>query len=411
MRTHLLPQQANFHHLVLDIAWFGLAHVTINRFLAVYAIRVDASPAQLGWMTALPGLMLLCASVMGRGWRRRYPDSVSAVAGPAFWYRFMFLLPAFTPFLPKVWQPFWLILSVSLPAIPQGVATVIFLTMIRETIDAESMPRLVSRRALALNITVGIGALGFGFWLERAPFPLNYQVMFIAGYIMAMLSLRHVMNIRPLENVDERPVRVQSLSGDSPWHSPMFLKMALIVVAAHITFFSVFPISPMRLMHDLDASESFMAIFALMELAAGATAAYFIPRVIARFGSRNTISVALVGTASGALIIALAPTLPITLLAAVITGGSWASADIAIFMHFTEKTAKLDLMRYTTAYIQVIFAALFVGPMIGSYLATSGINLSSVLIIGAGLRLCAAVVPQIEFPTRNRLILRHTRSK
>ena len=49
---------ANFHHLVMDVAWFGLALAASSRFAQFYAIRLGATPIELGWLAALPSLVL-----------------------------------------------------------------------------------------------------------------------------------------------------------------------------------------------------------------------------------------------------------------------------------------------------------------------------------------------------------------
>ncbi len=110
----------------MDIAWFGLAAAATSRFLSVYAIRLGATPADLGWISSLPALILLGSASASAWWRRRYGDAVRAMFWPGLLMRFLFLLPALAPFLPVRWQPLWLILSVAIPAIPQGVANVAF---------------------------------------------------------------------------------------------------------------------------------------------------------------------------------------------------------------------------------------------------------------------------------------------
>jgi hypothetical protein len=57
---------------------------------------------------------------------------------------------------------------------------------------------------------------------------------------------------------------------------------------------------------------------------------------------------------------------------------------------------------YSGAYHQVMALALFVGPMIGSLLANGGVDLVSVILIGAALRLIAApmVDPGLFAPRR-----------
>ncbi|MBZ0301929.1 MAG: hypothetical protein K8J31_19430, partial [Anaerolineae bacterium] len=97
-----------------------------------------------------------------------------------------------------------------------------------------------------------------------------------------------------------------------------------------------------------------------------------------------------VGTTVSACVLALAPSLYVTLLAAAIGGASWTGAGIGLFGYFSEKTSPEP--RVTTLYMQIISLASFCGPLIGSNLANAGVNLSAVILGGALLRLAAATV-------------------
>ena len=202
-----ISEKANFRHLVGDITWFGLALAATSRFLSVYAIRLGATPIELGLISSLPSLIVLITASLGAWWGRRYRDPVRSLFWPGLGMRFVFLLPALAPFLPIQWQPIWLILAISIPALPQGIAAVTFFVVMRSAIQPEQMTRLLSHRQLGMNLTVAVGAIVFGFWLKTAPFPLNYQVMFLAAFATASVSV-------PPVSRRKRPRR-QSSSGRS----------------------------------------------------------------------------------------------------------------------------------------------------------------------------------------------------
>lgn len=406
-------EKANFNHLVGDIAWFGLAMAATTRFLSVYAIRLGATPVDLGWISALPALLLLVSASFGAWWTRRYGNPVRSLFWPGLGMRLMFLLPAFAPFLPPHLQPAWLILSVSLPALPQGIASVTFFVVMRGSVDPSHMTHLLSRRQLAVNVCVAIAALAFGLWLKGVPFPLNYQVMFLVAFVFSLGSLYHCIRIRvedqkraTTEMANIAPALVapvvrrhatksfaQTLV--KPWRSPAFRRVAFLTSLIHGVFFFLVPVVPLLLVKHLGADEGYMAIFALVELAAGATASILAPRVTARIGTRPMIALAMVGTALSAIIIALAPNLFVALFAAAFSGGCWtAAAGVGIFSYFVDNTPAEEMSTFSTAYHQVIGLSIFIGPMIGSVLANGGVNLVLLVMFGAALRLFAA--PLIE---------------
>lgn len=394
--------RANFHHLVGDIAWFGLALAATSRFLSVYAIHLGATPVDLGWISALPALILLVSASFASWWTRRYGDPVKSLFLPGLGMRLLFLLPAFAPFLPIEWQPLWLIISVSLPAIPQGIASVAFLMIMRDSVEPAQMTRLLSYRQLALNASIAIAALAFGVWLKGVPFPVNYQIMFVVAFAFSLVSLWHCVHVRvkPVE-----PVAVaQPKPTVSPWRSRSFQRVALVAAVIHISFFTIVPVVPLYLVGHMGADEGYMAVFALLELGAGAAASILAPRVKNRVGTRPMIALAMLGTAVAALIIAFAPNLHVVLIAAVLSGGCWtAGAGVGLFTLFVEHAPEGDMTGYSTAYNQIIGLSVFIGPMIGSLLANHDVNLVLVIIFGAALRFVAAPLIENSVLSRWRL--------
>jgi MFS family permease len=389
------PQQerANYHKLVVEVAWFGLAVASTSRFLSVYAIRLGATPAELGWMTALPFMVLLCSTALSPWWRRHYSDSIKAIFWPSLGFRFVFLLPAFTPLFPPPLQPMWLIMAVALPALPQGISSTIFVGMLREAVPGNKLVRLASARNLWMNLMIALAALGFGIWLEHAPFPINYQVMFLAAFALALISHWYVMRIR-VDAVAMMPQPPQVKSSAQPLRSPLFLRAVVIGVIIHIGFMSIVPVTPLHLVENLGANEGFMALFGIAELAAAALVCVFTDRLSARLGHRRLVGLAMLGTMGAALVMAAAHNLPVTLIGAALSGASWTAAAIGLYGLFTESTNDVplqDMTRYTTVYHQIIYVAAFLGPMIGSNLANGGMNLVAVMLIGAGLRFMSGV--------------------
>lgn len=399
-------ERANFYHLVADVAWFGLALAATSRFLTIFAIRLGATPLDLGLLTALPGLVLLLSTGLSGWWRKRHANSIRAMILPSFGFRLVFLLPAFAPFFPKESQVMWLILAAALPAIPQGVAGAIFLTIMRESISDNLINRLNSRRTLALNICVAVAAVAFGVLLQVLPFPTNYQVMFVIAFLFTIVSMLHVLRVKilfPTVSAASSPVPdLPQVSHGRVWGVPSFQASAFITLVTHLAFFSVVAVVPLLLVKRFNADESFMAWFGLVELLAGAFISSFVDRIINKVGARPVIAVAMVGTMVATLTFMLAPSLPVTLIGAAVSGASWSAASVGVLGFFFQSMPSDCVQKGTIAYQQVVALGLFIGPMLGSTLANSGINLIVVLGIGAALRLSAAMLTYFELPTPAR---------
>ncbi len=388
-------ERENFNHLVQDIGWFGLALPATTHFLSAFAIRLGASAFQLGLMAAIPSLILLISAGLAGWWGRKFPDSIRALYWPAIGHRVSFLLPALAPFMPAEWRPYWLVAAIALPALPQGIATVLFLVMIRESVATSRITVLLSRRALSLNVGVGISALALGFWLDNAPFPYNYQAMYMGAFLLTMVSLWHVKQTKVLFHA---PTPEPTTRKENVWKASGFRRSAMVVGISHVTFFSIVAMTPLFLMKKLGADESFLAFYALAELTAGATVSFYIIRIVKLFGNQTAVAIGMMGTGIAAAINAFSPSLPFTLIGAALTGASWTLAGNGTFGFFSENTSPENLTRYTTPYTQTLFAAMFIGPLIGSNLvAMVHIDLASVLLFGAALRFMAGAMIQSDF--------------
>jgi len=380
-------QQRNFRHLVFDIGWFGLGIPATARFLSVYAIRLDASAFLLSLMTSLPAITAMLSSMLSGWWRSRYATTVQAQFWPGFGFRLVFLLPALTPFFPDDWQTYWLVIAVTLPAFAQGVSSVTFLVLMREGVGIKALAALTSRRSLVFNSMFGIGTLVFGVGLQEVGFPHNYQLMFIAAFGLSLMSMWHVQQVRTTSTEVRIPAGQPKVR---PWQVPSFQRVAFVLITTHVTFFVLAAIIPLRLVDELAAGEEFMSYFGVAELAAAATMAFMAHRILSKLGNLRTMSLAMIGTALAALILGLTSNLNVTLFASALSGGTWVLVSLAAFNFFSEHTPPESLTSYSTLFNQIVSLSIFVGPMIGSQLDGVGLELTTILFIGAALRALAA---------------------
>ncbi len=383
-------ERTNYTHLVLDIGWFAIALASTSRFLQFYAIRMGADAFALGLMAALPAIILVFSTSLSAWWRSRFADSVHAVWLPSFGYRFVFLLPAFTPFFPIEWRVLWLILSAVVPALTQGMANTIFVVMMRETVSHERLPSLLARRQFALNVMLLFGVMGFGFLLEVLPFPLNYQVMFVLSFVFALISQWHLSRLNTIVP-KHKPKKREKVDFKKLLKNDSFQSVAFVTLMSFVGFFSVFAIIPLFLAHHLGADEGYIAMFGIAELIAGAGVTLILEPILRRLGSRNTISLSMLITGLAAIVIALAPTLEFALIGAVLTGAGWNANNVAVLRFFTERTSANDI-NATTAYHEIIFVAMFLGPMLGSFVAGIGVPLVGVILWGAVMRILASLL-------------------
>jgi predicted MFS family arabinose efflux permease len=391
---------ANFRHLVWDIAWFGLALAATTRFLQFFALEMGATAMDLGWITALPALVVMMTTMLSPWWRSCCSSSISAVMLPGFIQRLMFLLPAFAPFFPPEWRVPWIIAASTLPMIGQGVVSAIFVMMMRETVDDSQLQRLLTRRHIAMNVTITGGAVAFGLMLEALPFPLNYQIMFVAAFGFAMISQWHLTQLKPLSaEASSAPVvhrGYRQLLAD-----PNFRSVIAVLIAGFGTFHLVIAVIPIHLKNGLGATEGYMGVYGGLEVLSGFLIALTLDRLSRHFSSRTLVALSMAATGLGVLVAALAPNREIALISAVLNGAGWSVAGLCSFAYFAERTAKSD-MHAAMVYHQIIYACIFVAPLLGSWLVDNGLGVVNVLLLGFAARLLGAAICEFGAEQRKR---------
>jgi MFS family permease len=395
-------ERLNYFHLVGEIFWFGLAFSATNRFLPVFALRLDATAFEVGLLTALPGLFLLIGTALAGWWRTHFKTTMKSLYLPSFGFRLVFLLPFFAPLLPKPLQVPWLIASAVLPAIPQGIAGALFVVMMRESMSDKRLPNLWSRRLVSLNIALAGSTLAYGYLLEWLPFPLGYQVMFLFAFVFGLISFLQVMQTRALYFADQTKAEEANPDSDKPvirrlsykqmWRTPECWSIVFVVFVTHLAFFSVQPMIQVHVVKDLGATEEFIAWFGLVELLAAAFAGMFADHLLSKIGPRQLIAATIGATGVSVLIVALAPSLNVTLIPAAISGAAWTTASVAFFGFLMERTAAPNMQGMTMIFNQVVGLGQFAGSMFGSALASTGMQLGAILGIGAVLRLTSSAL-------------------
>jgi MFS family permease len=368
------------------------------RFLPYFAIRMGATPLEVGLVTSLPAVVLFLVTGLSSWWYRQYDNSLRAMLWPTILHRMVFLLPVFAPFFPAEWRPPWIILAVMLPAVGQGVSSTVFIVVMREAVTKEKLTLLMTRRKLWMSVAIGAGTLLAGLLLESWAFPLNYQIVFLVGFSGSLISFSHLIRIKVESKEPPASVPLVKLVKQQA-HSPDTRSVVYVTLTSFISFYFIVGVIPVHL-KSLGANEGFIAIFGVVELLAAAASTIMTVRLVRFFGNRSLVAISVMVTAVAAAILGLTANVWVTLIAAAFTGAAWTLADIAMFGYFAER-ANTENVGATMIYNEVMYIGMFIGPLLGNGLLAIGMSTMSVLLIGAGLRLIGGMLVRLRIPSKN----------
>ena len=230
---------ANFAHLYLDIAWFGMLSGSTVNFLNVYATRIGASAIQIGLIGAMAAIVNLLLAIPAGRWLER-----QHIGHTIFWtsvfYRIGFLGFVLLPWLfSNSAQINAIIVITFLMAIPLTPLGVGFNALFAEAVPSEYRAHVAGIRNVMFAITYMLTSLLSGFILDKIAFPIGYQIVFGMGFIGAVMSSYHLYHIRHIGNEDPAlPLKLESVS-PSQANSPRDLTALLRLDILRTPFFAI----------------------------------------------------------------------------------------------------------------------------------------------------------------------------
>ncbi len=402
-------QRNNIRYLYGDIFWMSAAFAVEWYFLGIFAIRLGATPLQIGLITSLRALMMVIGSTLATRWRARFRNHIAALDIPTVAYRvLLYFAVASVAFLPDDWRVNAMVVVVVLSAIPTGIAQGVFLGMMRYAVDERDLARVVARRSILMNATVLIWVLILGQFLERVTFPLNYQIGFFMAFLASMLSWWDIHRIK-VPDVVITFTSESSATRVNVWKYAPFTRFALMIFMINFSVFMAAPIVPLQLVRGLNASDGWISIFGIFEMAAGVLATLRIEWLIRRFGIGRLITITTFATVMHPFILGLTTNYALYIIGVVIWGTGWFTVNVLLFNRLVEIVPNDDFSHYAAAYQLLINVAAFTGPLVGTFLIENGISLVTTLLIIAGLRCFASILtwimrPKLTSPTVQPLV-------
>jgi predicted MFS family arabinose efflux permease len=386
-------EKANRRYLLLDIFWMGVAFALEWYFLNVFAIRMGATAAQLGALASIRALMLVVGSWLANRWARRFDNLIIALRLPTLFHRAgMYFGVALVPFLPEHMRVNALIGIVALSGIPTGIAQGCFLGMMRSAVSEQQLANLMSRRSIVMHIAVLVCVILFGQFLERVPFPTNYQISFVIAFFATLLSWWSVQKITVPQNPAPTTQNEASAPRVNVWKHPTFPRLAIVVFTIHFSVFMGAPLVQYHLVRNLGASDSWISVFGLFEMAAGMLIMLRIERLLGQFGAVRLITVMAFGTFAQTFILGLTPILPPHIIGQVLFGAGWFSLGLLQYKRLVEIAPTEGFPQYAAIYTLLINAAFFTGPLVSTFLIENVMSVPAALLLIAGLRFGAGIL-------------------
>lgn len=196
----------NFHHNVLVnfgdiISWlFGASFLAYNTILPVYASKLTNSPLVIGLIPALVDAGWYLPQLFLVPWVERLPRKLSLVARLTIFERLPYLglaLLAFCQNQISLLAAVWIfILLVMVRALFSGLVALPYQEMIATIIPVSHRGRFFGMSHMLGGMLSVFGASIAAWLLGRLPFPKNFALSFLIGFLFIMLSYVFLMLTR-----------------------------------------------------------------------------------------------------------------------------------------------------------------------------------------------------------------------
>lgn len=421
-QTIPVEYRANFRHLYLDIAWFGLVNGSAISFMAIYATRMGATAFQIGLLSAAPALVSLIIALPAGAWlqKRSMTRSVFWMSVlHRIWYGLWIFLPVLLVDELQTWA---LILLVFIMSVPGTVLAVGFNAMFATAVPPEWRSHVVGIRNALLALVFIVVSLVCGVILQRMPFPLGYQVVFAMGFVGAMMSSLHLYLLRlPEEETDAkrsgrsigdwaRPGTLLSWTHGARdilglrfltrshtrlkpdlhiLRSPFGLVM-LLLFGFHLAQYLAVPLFPLFWVNNLHLTDAEISLGNAVFYVAVLVGSMQLARISARTTNLRVLVLGILVMSLYPTLTAVSTNLTMFLVTSVVGGVAWSLAGGAISTYLYEKVPDENRPAHMAWYMISLNVAVLLGAM-GGPLISDWVGITAALLAFGFARLLAAL--------------------
>jgi MFS family permease len=402
-------QQRNFLNVQIDAIGIGVYSAAVP-FLPVFLTRLGASSFQVGLLTSLPALAgFVLGLPVGRFLQGRR-NIVPWFSAARLLVISSYLLTGLVPFLVPPQHVISTVLWIQAAAtLPQTVVFVAFSVVMNAVAGPRLRLELMSRRWSTLGLTTAITAMLAGQILDRLPFPINYQLVFMGFSLGGLISYYFSSHIQlPEAEPEVQPVglswrqRVASLV-DLLRREPAFVSFAIKRFVYQSGAALAAPLFPLYYVYEMQASDAWIGFF---NTAQTATTLVGYP-VWTRWSRQRGARLVLLCTTFG---LALYPALTAATLRAewvAVYAGLAGIFAAGLNLVFFDELMKTVPVQYSATFVAVAQSlqhlSTMVSPLLGTALADR-IGLAGALVAGGALRLVGFLLfvrrePSTETPS------------
>jgi len=361
--------------------------VLVTQYVPVLVARLGASPLLLGILTSGAALMLTLASALGPAWLRRAPDWPRNISIPLLLWRSVLILVPLLLLLPA-FQAEAIVAAVVILNFAAGFSNYTFTTFLARMTLSDRLARLVSNRWTMLGIGMAAFTVILAAILDALPRPTNYAIACALASAIGMVGFGVLRRVRPAPLDAQVTVRPRAHLRDFLLHPPA-RDYLLITLLAQTAVNAPGPLITLQMVRGLQATDVDFGWYLAVFWVSLAVAGLVVPQLIERSGNARVFAISCVGLGVQLVILAFAPSLPVTWIAGLVGGATSVMFQVTSYGLMVQCAPPEKFEGYVGAHSAVVNFAIFAGPLVMSALTDAGLPIVAGLLIAAVARAAA----------------------
>jgi MFS family permease len=391
-------EDRNILFFTLDTAVQGLMMGGIFSFISVFVVRLGASKLMTSLITSLPAIVLAVCSLPAGQFVQRQRNLVRLTNLIRIFHRGSFLLVALLPFfvdkgLIEIIVVVWAVKSVA-----SALLEASWMTVVAEVIPPARRPSVNGMRWTILSVVTAGAVAVFGYILDRMPFPLSYQVVFLASFVGGVSGMffygqmQIPDNTPPEGDAAKRMPLVQRLRAYlRTLNEPDFLRYEVTTTVLRIGLNLPAALYTIYWIRHLDASDLWIGWQATAGKLAPIVGYSVWGRIVSRKGHHLPLLICTAGVGLYPVLTSLVTQQVWLPLVAIVQGFFVTGIDLSFFDTLLAVCPADRRPTFISLNTMLASLAIFVAPMLGSLLA-DWMDIRLVFWIAGGIHLVAALL-------------------
>jgi MFS family permease len=385
--------ERNLRYLVLELFWasFFIGAVSFN---AAYLIHLGGSNLLVSLLSAGAALVNALATMPFAALLERTANRRPLIVGSLTVVRLGHLGLIAIPWLVG-WRAETMVLLLLLLNVPVALFSAGWLPLLGDIIPPRRRARVFAARNLTLGITLTATTFILGRWLDLAPFPFNYQLLYLFAVVTSCLSTLYVARlVAPSAPVAARLARprpnLRALRDLFVRRRP-FANIVINTLVFNLAFWMAIPLQPIYFVRGLGASDGWIGLWAGLTSGGAILGNLLWGRLIDRRGARWTLLRAAVLSAAYYFLIGAFPDLTLILVFTLLAGLVNPGVDLSHVNVLYEVCPEERRATYMGAYMTMMQLGAFAAPLVVAPL-TALIGAQALVLVLGGLRLLGAIL-------------------